>query len=101
MKLRLKPEYRRLQAGCYTLNLNTKLVHSSGCHTLPWANVRGVCVVIDARRARLYPFARPCKFCMTLYHIRVMGMEDRIGWEFRKAMRIGETLRQVAARVAA
>lgn len=99
--MRLKPDYRSLQGGCYTLNRNSKLVHSSGCHTLPWANVSSVCVVVDARRVRHYPSARPCKFCMTLYHIRVMRMEDRIGWEFREAMGIGETLRQVAERLVA
>ena len=92
----------RLRGGCYTLNLCSKLVHTLGCHTLPWANVRGVCVVIDARRVtRHYPRSRPCKFCMTLYHIRVTGMEDRIGWEFKEAMEIDETLQQVAKRTAA
>jgi hypothetical protein len=81
----------RLQDGCYTLNLNTKLVHSSNCHTLPWAHISHVCVRVDAERVRTFPLARPCKFCMTLFNIRVMHMEDRIGWDFARKLRIGET----------
>ena len=69
----------KLQAGCYTLNLTTKIVHSLFCHTMPWANTSHVCVRVDAERARAYPRTRPCKFCMTEFNIRVMDMRDRIG----------------------
>ena len=67
---------RKLQAGCYIFNQNTKIVHSLNFHTIPWSHIEYACVQTDARHIRFFPKARPCKFCMSLFHIRVMGMED-------------------------
>lgn len=86
---------RKLQGGCYILNRTSKLVHSLICHTWPRANIGHVCTYTDAEHVKHWPLARPCKFCMTLWDIRVMKMEDRI--EHRKHWRIGQTYSQAGS----